>query len=150
MTSDADDLAFFALPGAVLTLRRDVGADRRLELQLLGNRAGVASLANALLWLHANRGHQQEFSLSELPYLQVLDGSTLLLRVVDEADPGFGRCSYGGHDYELDWLLSAEQLLLVALGVHKTAALEAHEYELFDAAPDASAPWDAAVRVRVV
>ena len=150
MTDDPGDLGFFALPGAVLTLRRDVGADRRLELQLLGNRAGVASLANALLWLHANRAAVTELSLTQLPYLQTLDGSTLLLHVVEEADAGYGRCVYGGHGYEFEWSLSEAQLLSVALGVHRTAALEGHEYELFDAAPDAGAPWDAAVRVRVV
>ena len=72
MTSDEAHIRFMTAPGAHLIVR--VGGDARGESEVLlhGNRSGILSLANVLLWLHAVAWRRELLSLGELPFVTAL------------------------------------------------------------------------------
>jgi hypothetical protein len=149
--ADAAELAFFAFPAADLTLRGESSPKSRLELQIFGNRAGIASLANALFWLHANGFRREFLSVSELPYLRILDKSSLIIHVTTEDDTGvFGQCRVLDEKAGFEWLLPEDELLRVAVAIHRLASIEGHEYELFDTIPGSGPRWDAAIHIRIL
>jgi hypothetical protein len=55
------------------------------ELEILGNRAGLLSLANVLLWLVANAWRREFLALAELPFVHVGAPLAVCLRLA-EAD----------------------------------------------------------------
>jgi hypothetical protein len=62
---DAYDYRFLTAPGAAVEVRLESVSEWPVLL-LLGNRAGLLSLANVLLWLVGNSWRREFLSLAEL------------------------------------------------------------------------------------
>jgi hypothetical protein len=147
---DAEAIGFFVFPGARLnaTLLREAGT-RQPEIQILGNREGLASLANVFLWLHANAFRREVLSLAKLPFATMSGKLALALRVTDAKSYGtFGRCRSLGVGEAFEWSLSEDDLLRLAVQVHHLVSLEGHEYELFGPLPGEEG-WDGLVHLRI-
>ena len=71
MNSNADneELMFLASPGAELSISLFESDGAPSEIRVFGNRAGMLSLANILLWLHANSYRREFLSLTSLPFV---------------------------------------------------------------------------------
>ena len=65
---DAEDYRFLTAPGAEVVVRLEPGTQRPV-LRVLGNRAGLLSVTNVLLWLVANASRREFLSLAELPFV---------------------------------------------------------------------------------
>ena len=69
-TGDAAEYRFLTAPGACVQCRL-VGEQGGRELQVFGNRAGLLSLANVLLWFVANAWRREFLSFRELEFMQL-------------------------------------------------------------------------------
>ena len=82
MTSDDAHIRFMTVPGARLALDQGQGNDGQTEILLLGNRAGLLSLANVVLWLAAVSWRREKLlSLAELPFVEAKGAMSLLIRI---------------------------------------------------------------------
>jgi hypothetical protein len=70
-SSDEAEYQFLTAPAAMVHVRLAADAQDGPELQVFGNRAGLLSLANVLLWLLANTWRREFLSLGELPFVRV-------------------------------------------------------------------------------
>src|SRR5262245_24963052 len=83
------DYLFLTAAGADLTVRLNADAAARPELQMFGNRAGLLSLANILLWLVAKAWRREFLSLAELPFCRIEGGISVCLRMTDDDETGY-------------------------------------------------------------
>ena len=128
--SDEAELGFFAFPGASLTVSLVTAPNGARVLQLHGNRAALASLANALLWLHANGWRREFLSVTSLQWVTAHGAASLMLHLVDAGhDDDWGSLLLADKACQYEWLLSDESLRRVALDVHHIASNPAHEYD---------------------
>jgi hypothetical protein len=82
-SSDAAEYRFLTAPAARVQCRL-VDEAGGPELLVFGNRAGLLSLANVLLWFVVNAWRREFLSFGELGFMQ-LDGSlAVCLRIADE------------------------------------------------------------------
>src|SRR2546427_12846065 len=81
MTSDDAHVRFLTVPGARLVLDQGRASDGQTEILLLGNRAGLLSLANVVLWLAAVSWRREMLSLAELPFVGGRGAMRLLIRI---------------------------------------------------------------------
>src|SRR4051794_32165895 len=118
MADDAE-YRFLALPGASVEARLEPAVP---ELQLFGNRAGVLSLANVLLWLVTNAWRRELLSLAELPFVRVEPPLAVCLRVTaEEATGRDGLLSRNDRGQQPEWELAEDDLERVALQIHRLA-----------------------------
>ena len=133
MTLSPDDLAyrFLTTPGADLCVA--LGTDSLLgtpELQLFGNRAGLLSLANTLLWFHANAWRREFLSLAELPFVRSQGGPSVCLRINDEEPTGHdGLIRRIDRSEQFEWVFAEDDLRRIALTIHSLACRPGHEYD---------------------
>ena len=86
-SGDTAEYRFLTMPGACVQCRLAQEQAAR-ELQLFGNRAGLLSLANILLWFVANAWRREFLSLGELGFAE-LDGKlAVCLRIADDVLAG--------------------------------------------------------------
>jgi hypothetical protein len=138
---DDEAYRFLITQGAALDVT--LGAESRglPELQILGNRAGLLSLANILLWLYANKWRRELLSLAELPFIQLPGSVSLCVRVVgDRSGTGWhGLISRIDHGVQFEWVMSEEELQRVALLMHALASRPGHEYDRLAMAAESAA-----------
>jgi hypothetical protein len=67
--ADETEYALLVLPEALVTVSRRA-SECALGLRLFGNRVGMASLSNILLWLKANAYRREFLSLTELSFIR--------------------------------------------------------------------------------
>ena len=128
MRDDTSEYRFLTTSDAHVECRLAKGAHGE-ELQILANRAGLLSLANVLLWLHANSWRREFLSLGELSYVK-LDGSTVVHIRIDEDDESHhGRLGRLDRGQLLEWSIAETGLLQVALWMHNLASKPEHEYD---------------------
>src|SRR5439155_13159902 len=129
MTSDEAHIRFMTAPGAHLIVR--VGGDARGESEVLlhGNRSGILSLANVLLWLHAVAWRRELLSLGELPFVELEGNVALHIRVrAESATGGHGVVEKLDRGNQFEWTIHEDDLQAVGLSVHRLAANPDHEY----------------------
>jgi hypothetical protein len=130
MTSDEAHIRFMTIPGAHLAIHLGSGAEGQPELLLLGNRAGLLSFANILLWLQAVVWRRELLSLGELPFVESEGRIALHIRVGAEgATGGYGVVVKLDRGDEFEWVISEDDLQRVGLSIHRLAAAPDHEYE---------------------
>ena len=78
---DADEYRFLTTTGARVECRLEFVDDAH-ELQLFGNRAGLLSLANILLWFVANAWRRELLSLGEQGFVQLTPPLSVGIRLV--------------------------------------------------------------------
>jgi hypothetical protein len=130
-------------PDALLKL---IFADHatRAQLHVVGNQAGIVSLANVLRWLAA--GERDDLSLADLPFVWSMAAASLSVRrATHEHEGRYGVVQRIETQTSFEWLLDATQLPRLADSLNLLAAMGGHEGAVYDA-PDV---WDAAVHLRV-
>jgi hypothetical protein len=127
--ADEADYELLTAPGASVTMRLSRNRRGRRELQLLGNRMGLLSLANILLWLWANTWRREFMTLGELPFVHVEGPLAVCLRVTmgDEAR-NWGCITTKDRAEQLEWAISEDDLRSLALVVHALACQPHVEY----------------------
>jgi hypothetical protein len=117
-------------PGAVVKARLAADEQGQSELQVFGNRAGLLSLANVLLWLVANAWRREFLALAELPFVQVEAPLAVCLRLTDAAATGRdGVLSRTDRGEQFEWSIPEDDLQRIALLVHRLASNPGHEYD---------------------
>lgn len=126
--SDENDLGFFCFQGAAVTARLSRTEDFSV-VQFFGNREGIASLANILLWMQTNNSRREFLSLTGLPFVTIEGDISLVIRICGEDAPDyFGVVTNLDGKAQFEWQLSDDDLLRVAVNVFQIAADPWHEY----------------------
>ena len=146
MNPERRELEFFSQPDAELTISLHGEAGRLPQIRLWGNRRGILSLANLVLWLWVG-ADSDELSLAELPFVSSTDGSSLIL-VVDDAIESANRV-WRRQAGVYDWHLSDDMVRRVGLTIHNLAARPAHEYDAFVAGEELMFNTTAEVEIRM-
>jgi hypothetical protein len=127
---DEVDYHFLTAPGAALQVSIAGNDGGKPELRLFGNRAGVLTLANILLWLVANAQRREFLSLGQLGFVELAGLLSVCLRLIDEEPTRRdGRVVRLDRAELLEWSVSEDDLRRVALGVHRLACNPGHEYD---------------------
>lgn len=128
-SGDAAEYRFLTAPGACVRCRL-VEEHGGRELQVFGNRAGLLSLANILLWLVANAWRREFLSLGELAFMLLDGGLAVCLRIADEVPAdSHGVLHLQDRAASLEWAISEEGLRRVAICVHSLVSKPGHEYD---------------------
>ena len=128
--SDEAEYALLTAPGAALTISLGGPFEGLPEVHILGNREGMLSLANVLLWLHAHIWRREFLSLTALPFVHRQGKVALSLRVLAEDAVGDdGSLHLLDKDCEYEWRVPEDDLRHLALGVHRLACVPAHGYD---------------------
>lgn len=129
-SADGENYRFLTHPGANLQASIAPGQVTKPELRLFGNRAGILSLANVLLWLIANSWRREILSLGELPFIELALPLSVCIRLSeDDPDGQHGRVvSLDGQEL-LEWLIAEEDRRQAAFWVHRLACDSCHEHD---------------------
>jgi hypothetical protein len=137
---DAAEYQFLTTPGAAVQVRLAADREGRPELQIFGNRAGLLSLANVLLWLVATAWRREFLSLAELRFVHAESPLTVCLRVTAEAETGRdGFLSCSRHGDQLEWEITEDDLRRVAVSLHRLSMRPDHEYDQLSPAEGSAA-----------
>src|SRR5437016_4667822 len=82
------DYRFLTVSDGTLMLGLVRGGKKHEELQVLGNRAGILSLANVLLWFRSNAWRREFLSLNELPFVHSEGSLSICFRLTAEDASG--------------------------------------------------------------
>ena len=127
---DEADYRFLTAPGAAVRVRLAADERGQPELQVFGNRAGLLSLANVLLWLVANAWRREFLALAELPFVHVEAPLAVCLRLTDADATGRDGLLYRtDRGEQFEWAVPEDDLKRVALLVHRLVSNPGHEYE---------------------
>ena len=130
MTGDEAHIRFMTVPGAHLAISLGADDDGRAELQLLGNRAGLLSLANVVFWLRAMAWRRELLSFGELPFVEKEGSIALHIRIgADDARDSHGVVRKLDRGTQYEWMIPEDDLQRVGLSIHRVAANPEHEYE---------------------
>jgi hypothetical protein len=128
--SDAAEYRLLTQPGAVLSISLGPPFEGHPVIHLIGNRQGMLSLANVLLWLHANSSRREFLSVTALPFVQRQQMIALSIRVLMEdgtSDYGWIQLLDKGQQFE--WSLPEDDLKALGLSVHRLACVPEHGYD---------------------
>lgn len=127
---DEADYRFLTAPGAAVCVSLAEDEQGQPELQIFGNRAGLLSFANVMLWFVANAWRREFFALAELPCVQVEAPLSVSVRMTDtEATGRDGLLARTDWSAQFEWSISEDDLERVALLVHQLTSNPAHEYD---------------------
>jgi hypothetical protein len=141
--SDLDALDALILPDALLKV---ILADHaaRAELHVVGNQAGIVSLANVLRWLASVE--REALHLPDLPFVWSSATASLSVRRTDDAHEGrYGVVHRLETPTAFEWHMDATELPRLADSLNLLAAMGGREGATYDAPGN----WDAVVYVRV-
>jgi hypothetical protein len=128
-SGDAAEYGFLTSPGACVQCHL-VEEPSGPELQVFGNRAGLLSLANILLWFVANAWRREFLSFGELGFVQLHGRLAVCLRIADEAPADSHGILYRlDRGESLEWAIREERLKQVALWMHSLVSKPCHEYD---------------------
>jgi hypothetical protein len=140
---DDEAYQFLAAPGARLDVELAKNSADQSELRLLGNRAGLLSFANVLLWLSANDFRREVLSIAELPFVHLAGSLSFCMRMIGgHPSEGYGALCRLDRGFEYEWHLSDAQLQRAALLIHHLACLPAHEYDRVELAAGSAASME--------
>lgn len=127
---DNVDYRFLTAPGADVRIGLSKDTECQEELQVFGNRAGLLSLANVLLWFVANAWRRELLSLAELPFIHLVGALSVCLRMTTEDATGRdGLMSRTDRGEQFEWVISEDDLRRVALTIHHLVSKPGHEYD---------------------
>lgn len=137
---DEAEYHFLTMPGAIVQVRVASSADRDAQLQVFGNRAGLLSLANVLVWMRANAYRREFLSFAELPFVKLEGSLSLFLRLTlanKTGRDGLLRRTDRGEQFE--WNIAEDDLQRVAFNMHCLVSKPEHEYDLLNMDDDSAA-----------
>jgi hypothetical protein len=130
--SDDTEFALFTLPDAELTISYRHESGKVPEVCLFGNRQGIISLANLLLWLLANSSRKEFLAVTGLPFVSVEGAASLTIRLTDTEESGnYGLVHALDKGSQFEWELSEDDLRNLSLSVHHLGSMPEHEYDIF-------------------
>jgi hypothetical protein len=139
-SSDEDHYRFLTAATALVQVRLELDERGYPELQILGNRAGLLSLANVLLWLYTNAWRREFLSLGELPFVRLEGSLSVFMRLMDEEPKCCdGLLSRADQGEQFEWTITEEDLRRVALLVHRLVCCPGHEYDRLQMADESTA-----------
>jgi hypothetical protein len=145
--ADLTELDALILPEALLKLIASEG-EGRAELHLVGNNAGIVSLANVLRWLAAHP--RDALHLPDLPFVWSVAMTSLdIVRSAEPREGRFGHLRRVSEGPAFEWLLSDSELPRLADSLNLLAALGGRNGATYDTPPSAKDAWDAVVYLRV-
>ena len=128
------------LSGASVQLRFVSSLGTKPELQIFGNRAGLFSIANLFLWLHANASRREFLTLGDLPFVDVESSLSVLIRMTAEETTGTnGTIRLKDTSQQLEWRIAEEDVQKLALLIHRLASVPEHEYDRLQMHPESEA-----------
>ncbi len=128
--SDESEYQLLTQPGAVLTISLCPPFDGLPVIHLLGNREGMLSLANVLLWLHANCSRREFLSITALPFVRQQGMLALSIRVLmEDATSNYGWLKLLDKGQQFEWRLPEDDLETLGLRVHRLACAPEHGYD---------------------
>ena len=128
--ADEADYHFLTTTGAALALRLAADEHSQSEVQFFGNRAGLLSLANVLLWLVGNTWRREFLAFAELPFVRVETPLAVCLRVTNAEGTGRdGLLCRTDRQAQFEWVICESDLERVALLLHRLASRPSHEYD---------------------
>jgi hypothetical protein len=99
---------------------RDPGAQRP-TIEVSGNREGLLTLGNFLLWISMEAGDHESLSVTELPFIRVESALRLLIIQPMDAVRGGGRVVKSDRGMQFEWQVDMDDLERVALSIINTA-----------------------------
>lgn len=116
-TEQENPLNWVILPGSSLTAELEVEGWPKPTIVIAGNREGLFSLGNLLLWISTSSVEHESLSITGLPFVHAQ--STLCLIVVQtmESNDQCGKLIRTDKDKQFQWLITDEQLEREAIGV---------------------------------
>ncbi len=147
---DSGEYDLLTLPDADVVVRLAQQLGRPVEIEVLGNRQGILSLANALLWLYANAFRREFMSLTGLPFVRKAEVA-LVVRVLeqDNDDPGHGWLQQLDVGVQFEWQLPEDDLVRLALLLHRLGCCPEHGYDMVPVGEANRRRTDATVRVEL-
>jgi hypothetical protein len=128
--SDETEYRLLTQPGAVLTISLCPPFEGLPVIHLLGNREGMLSLANVLLWLHANSSRREFLSITALPFVHQQGMVALSIRVLmEDSTSDYGWLQLLDKGQQFEWRLPEDDLKALGLIVHRLACLPGHGYD---------------------
>jgi hypothetical protein len=125
---DAQDYRFLTTSEAAVAVRLEHNCDRPMLL-ILGNRAGLLSLANVLLWFVGNAWRREFLSLAELPFVSVEAPLSAILRLtLGDATRQNGVLVFLDRGEQLEWAIAEADLQRVAIALHSLVSAPHREY----------------------
>jgi len=105
------------LPGASLTAELDIERWPKPTIVIRGNREGIFSLGNLLLWISTAPVEHESLSITGLPFVHAK--STLCLIVVQtmDSDEQCGHLVRTDKDKQFQWFITDGQLQAEAVGI---------------------------------
>jgi hypothetical protein len=129
LVGDTAEYAFLTSPGARVECCL-VSSIEGQELQLLGNRVGLLSLANIFLWFIANSWRREFLSIGELAFVLLDRQLSLSIRLTDDRPlDSHGSINRQDKAEALEWAISEEGLQQIALRLHRLVSRPGHEYD---------------------
>jgi hypothetical protein len=126
---DVEDYQFLSTSGAKVEVRLNRLEAGRPVLFIGGNRAGLLSLANILLWLVGNVWRREFLSLAELPFVTTVPPFAVTLRITLGDGTGRGgilmflsRCE------QIEWAVAEDDLRRIAVELHRVVSAPSREY----------------------
>lgn len=143
-------MSLMTLPGASLTVSLGAPIEGLPQVHVLGNREGMLSLANVLLWLNA-RGFEREFMpITALPFVHREGTLALSVRLKGECCGNrpldFGKLHLLDKASQYEWRLGDVELVRLAVAIHRLACFPEHGYDVFPI----EEPGDAWVRIELL
>lgn len=128
--SDDDEYRLLTQSGAALSISLASPFEGLPVIHLFGNREGMLSLANVLLWLHANSFRREFLSITALPFVQQQGGISISVHVLAvDGTSDYGRVRLSDKDKQFEWELPEDDLKALGLTVHRLACVPEHGYD---------------------
>ena len=137
---DNSEYAFLTLSGANVQVRLLSSPGTESELQILGNRPGLFSIANLFLWLYANASRREFLTLGDLPFVHEENSLSVLIRMTaEESTRTNGTIRLKDRSQQLEWCIAEADVQKLALLIHRLASVPEHEYDRLEMHPDSEA-----------
>lgn len=128
--SDEAEYRLLTQTGAFLTISPGPLFDGLPQIHVFGNREGMLSLANVLLWLHANGSRREFLSVSSLPFVQKTGVIALSIHLlIENSTSDYGCVLRRDKGEQFEWSLPEDDLRALGLTVHHLACFPEHGYD---------------------
>jgi len=127
-STDAADYRFLTASGASLDVELNHGGEQPVLL-IRGNRTGLLSLANILLWFVGNSWRREFLTLAELPFVKLTAALSVTIRLtLGNATGRDGVLAFLDPNEQMEWTITEDDLQRVALQLHGLVSAPYKEY----------------------
>ena len=117
VTERYDPPNWVILPGASLAAELEVDGWRKPTITIEGNREGLFSLGNLLLWISLSSVEHESLSITGLPFVHAKSSLCLIVVQPMEGSDEYGKLVRTDKDKQFQWLIKNELLEKEAVGI---------------------------------